>query len=29
MKVGDLVMMPCEYSREAGNKAEVGVVIKM
>ena len=29
MKIGDLVIMPCEYSREAGNKAEIGVVIKM
>ena len=27
MKVGDLVMMPGEYSREAKNKAEFGVVI--
>ena len=29
MKVGDLVIMPGEYSREAGNKAEFGVVVKV
>ena len=29
MKVGDLVIMPGAYSREAGNTAEFGVVVKM
>ena len=29
MKIGDLVIMPGEYSREADNKAEFGVVVKM
>lgn len=29
MKVGDLVIMPGVFSREADNKAEFGVVVKM